>query len=130
MRILSVLLFLALATSATAQTLDCSDPQTQQHMNACAQQAWQAADEDLNLTYQLAVAMAKSVNESLPADAEKTEITLRDAQRAWITYRDKACMVEASPNSGGTIQPLIIFSCMERLTRRRTEDLRLFGEVN
>lgn len=130
MRILPVLLFLALATPATAQTLDCSDPQIQQHMNACAQQAWQAADDDLNLAYQLALVMAKSVNESLPPDAERTEITLRDAQRAWITYRDKACVVEARPYSGGTIQPLIIFSCMERLTRHRTEDLRLFGEVN
>lgn len=130
MRLLLVWLLMAFATRANAQNLNCSDPQNQQSINQCAHQAWKAADGDLNLAYKIAVAMAKSMNEFLPPDAEKTESTLRDAQRAWMTYRDKACAVEASPNSGGTILPLIIYSCMERLTRRRTEDLRRFGEVN
>lgn len=130
MRILFIWILLTFAMPVTAQTLDCSDPQDQRSINQCAHQAWQAADGDLNLAYKLAVAMAKSVNEFLPADVEKTEITLRDAQRAWITYRDKACAVEASPNSGGSIQSFVISSCMERLTRRRADDLRLFGELN
>ena len=50
-----VLLILCGANMAAAQDVDCSDGGTTQlAMNICSYQAYQAADEDLNLAYQLA----------------------------------------------------------------------------
>ena len=53
---------------------------------------------------------------------------LRDAQRAWIAFRDRACEVEGMRYEGGSIQPMIVAGCLERLTRARSEDLRLLAE--
>ena len=53
-----------------------------------------------------------------------------DAQRAWIVFRDQACEAESLLARGGTMQPQLFHVCLARLTRQRTEDLRIFGEVN
>ena len=127
---LTAIAFLIAGTGAQAQALDCSNPQDQRSMNECAHQAWEAADGDLNLAYRLAMNAAKSMDEFTPEWQEKTSIVLRDAQRAWIPFRDKACELESHQARGGTMQPLIFWGCMEKLTRDRTEQLRAFGEVN
>lgn len=108
---------------AAAQEPDCSNPLTQRDMNHCAYLAWQAADGDLNDTYGWAREVAAGW-EPGAGDA------LRDAQRAWITYRDAACAAEGWLFHGGSMEPLIVHSCMENLTRRRTEDLRALYEMN
>ncbi|MEM7742283.1 MAG: lysozyme inhibitor LprI family protein [Pseudomonadota bacterium] len=109
--------------SAPAYALDCREPVTQLAMNQCAQREFQGADEDLNLAYKLARAYAKTLG---PDAADK----LRDAQRAWIPFRDLACEVEGLAYEGGSMQPLVVNSCLAQLTRQRTEQLRAFGEVN
>ncbi|CUH77742.1 hypothetical protein TRM7557_01542 [Tritonibacter multivorans] len=132
------LVALALALLATgpapsalqAQDLDCSNPLTQVEMTGCAAQAFEAADADLNLAYRMARDMARSLDQGLPADQIPAEIILRDAQRAWIPYRDQACEAESLLARGGSLQNQLFYMCLERLTRARTEDLRLFGEVN
>ena len=117
-------------TPAFAQDLDCSNPQTQVEMTGCAAQAFEAADGDLNLAYKMARDMARRLDQGLPADHIPAEIILRDAQRAWIAYRDQACEAESLLARGGTLQNQLFYICLERLTRTRTEDLRFFGEVN
>ena len=73
---------------------------------------------------------AKQMDQYLaPGEVTNSEM-LRDAQRAWIPFRDKACAAESNLARGGTMQSMLVSSCMERLTRQRTEDLRYFGEVN
>lgn len=96
---------------------------TQYEMNTCAKEAWDAADGDLNDTYGWAMDVARSYSD---AAAE----ALRTAQRAWIPYRDAACEAEAILFEGGSIQPLILFSCLENLTRLRTEEMRAIYEMN
>lgn len=118
------------ASPVMAQDVDCDDAITQLDMNICAHQAYLRADEDLNLAYGLAMDSARSMDEYLQ-DGEVPAVTLlRDAQRAWLTFRDKACEVESTLVRGGSMQPLIRSSCLERETRSRTEALRYFGEVN
>ncbi len=97
---------------------DCTAPQTQQAMNSCAAQAYDEADAELNVIYRRAVDAA----DSLP-DGEEM---LRDAQRAWIAFRDAACDLEALSTEGGSMQPLIFASCLERLTWARIDDLDYF----
>lgn len=86
-------------------------------MNTCAYQDFQSSDDALNSTYKWAMARAKSF-ENGSVDA------LRDAQRAWIAYRDAACNAEGMLFEGGSMRPLIEYSCMATLTERRTKDMR------
>jgi uncharacterized protein YecT (DUF1311 family) len=53
---------------------------------------------------------------------------LRDAQRAWIPFRDAACAAEAQIARGGTAMGFVTLLCLDRLTRARTEDLRIFAQ--
>ncbi|GAA3871500.1 lysozyme inhibitor LprI family protein [Celeribacter arenosi] len=106
------------ATSASGQERDCDNAQTQTDMNICAGLALDAADAELNATYQ-------DVMADLKTNQPGVALALRDAQRAWIPFRDAACHAEALRYEGGSIQPLIHASCLEKLTRQRTNDIRL-----
>lgn len=91
---------------------------------------WQAADKDLNLVYKRAKTAARRIDEYLDSGQKPAAIMLRDAQRAWIPYRDQACEVESTVMRGGTMQPLLRWVCMARLTRERTKDLRFFADMS
>ncbi|MDX2483858.1 MAG: lysozyme inhibitor LprI family protein [Pseudodonghicola sp.] len=117
-------------TAPTAHALDCAAPQTQNDMTQCAALMYQSADDDLNLAYGMARAMAQQIDAAYGADAPGAEAHLRNAQRAWISYRDLACETESLLAYRGSMQPMLQYSCLERQTRARTEDLRYFGEGN
>jgi uncharacterized protein YecT (DUF1311 family) len=55
------------------------------------------------------------------------EESLREAQRAWVTFRDLACEVESLVAEGGSMQPMIYSACLTTLTEERTDALRYFG---
>jgi len=118
-------LALLLATPAHA---NCSDPQTQVEMTDCAQQAYQAADGDLNASYKLAVAAMRAWDADLPKVQRGAEESLRAAQRAWLPYRDATCTNEAYFYKGGTMEPMVQLNCLERITRQRSEELRTMAE--
>ena len=119
-----------LASPLAAQEVDCTNATNQMEMNFCAAQFYGYADEDLNLAYKLAMAQAKEMDKYIAADELPSATMLRDAQRAWITYRDLACAAESTLVRGGSMEPLMYYSCLERETRSRTESLRIFGETN
>ena len=115
---------LVLAAPAAAQDWNCKDPALpQQGMNHCAHEDYLDADAQLNATYQEVVAFLRT----LPPRPDGTDEVegLREAQRAWIAYRDLACVAEGVSFRGGTMEPLIVSSCLARLTRDRTGDLSL-----
>lgn len=93
---------------------ECSDPQTQALMNQCAQAEYEQADVKLNNAYQ-------AVRASL--EGQKTD-QLVVAEEAWLTYRDAYCDFVQSQFTGGSIQPLVYFGCLEQLTRDRTAELQ------
>ena len=123
-------LVLSLNGASVVLAQDCSNPQNQLEINECAAMFYKAADEDLNLAYGLARDMARQIDRDGPAGQASTLTLLRDAQRAWIKYRDLACSAESMLAAGGTMQPTLRFGCLERMTRARAEDLRFFGEMN
>jgi uncharacterized protein YecT (DUF1311 family) len=73
-------------------------------------------DARLNAAYQAILAAAEF-------DARgKTE--LREAQRAWVAFRDKGCVAEGDLcAAGGTAAPLIAADCALAQTARRAADL-------
>ncbi len=131
MRLFSLPVLMALfAAPALGQELDCSNPVTQSEITQCAYQGWQAADGDLNATYQLAVSWAKETDANQPDDLKGAETALREGQRAWITVRDKTCELAGFAARGGTLEPTLVYACMEDLTRARSEELRSLTEMN
>ncbi|MCO6409507.1 lysozyme inhibitor LprI family protein [Hoeflea alexandrii] len=114
-----------LATSTLADDKpDCIDPQTQMEMTYCASVDYEDADADLNALWPDVIAAAK-LNDEYVADMARergvptTVEALRDAQRAWIRFRDAQCEFEAYEVFGGTMQPMVGSLCLARLTRER-----------
>ena len=65
----------------------------------------------------------KSVAQRLTWPNSK-EKALLASQRAWISYRDAQCELEGFSMRGGTAEPLMVSSCLETLTKQRTEELK------
>ena len=107
---------------AQAQSLDCNSAMTQMALNACAAREFETADVDLNAAYGQARAAMRRLDKELSEDGG-AERALRDAQRAWISYRDTACLAEGFMMRGGSAEPLVIFGCKTRLTQQRAVDL-------
>jgi len=105
--------------------VDCTDPQVQMEMNYCAEQAYKAADAKLNTTYKAAMKAMKQIDSYLEGDQKGAADALLAAQRDWIPYRDKACAAEGYMVQGGSMQPMIIYECLERLTKERTTNLEI-----
>jgi len=103
---------------------DCIDPQTQMEMTFCAGVDYQEADTALNALWPDVLAAAK-LNDEYVGDMARergvptTVEALRDAQRAWIRFRDAQCEFEAYEVFGGTMQPMVGSLCLARLTRER-----------
>lgn len=121
MRLLLPLLLLPLPALAQ-DDVDCATTSIQAELNYCAVLELEAADAELNAAYADAVDAARGFD-------GQQEALLRDAQRAWIAFRDAACSAEASLVDGGTMQPMVGTGCLTRLTLERTEDLLRFAEV-
>ena len=112
---LSSLLLLAGSTVGQGKKSDpCAKANTQAEMNDCAGREYKGADATLNQVYRQLVAKLD--------DEEKSE--LKDAQTAWLKYRDANCDFVADQYKGGTIRPMIHANCLADVTRNRTAELR------
>ena len=98
--------------STQAQAADCANG-SQMDLNICAGQSYQVADKALNDTYQLLLTKI---------DASQQE-KLREAQRLWISFRDKECTFETSATEGGSIHSMMYTNCIQHLTEDRTKQL-------
>jgi uncharacterized protein YecT (DUF1311 family) len=118
---------LVAAQPAAAQDLDCDNATSQAEMTSCAGLDFEAADRELNVVWKDAVADARALDAELKAmggdGRPGHEESLRAAQRAWIAYRDSACVYEGFEARGGTMEPMLGSFCLARLTRLRTKEL-------
>jgi len=132
MRRLAVLLAV-LAGPAAAQQIDCTaENLAPPEMSYCAELAFDAAEAEMDETYRLALTRAKTHDQRVAMERGSVPLTLeaalRDAQEAFLTYRDRACEAEAIAR-GGTGAPMAGVVCAARMTLRRTEALGVFAEV-
>jgi uncharacterized protein YecT (DUF1311 family) len=127
---------LALASQASldvrAREFHCEDPQNQMEMNVCAQIDFERADAELNTAWRVAIAGARAADAELDRRYDQrptSEAKLREAQRAWLLFRDAHCTVEGYDQArGGTMEPMVYGGCRAALTRQRTAQLRGSGE--
>lgn len=86
-------------------------------MAACTARETAWWDSQLNAHY-------TSLEATLDADLFSA---LRDAQRAWIAYRDASCGFEYDLWSDGTIRSIVFAGCMLDLTARRAQTLARYA---
>lgn len=113
-----LLVLLLWAGPAATQDWDCDafSDLPQQGINFCLGERYAFWDGLLNNAYQQVIA------ERGPEEEEN----LRIAQRAWITYRDTTCEMEADQMAGGSGEAMLRFGCLARLTERRARDLETY----
>ena len=116
------------ALPAAAQEVSCIEAQTQVEMTRCAEMDWMAADDRLNAAYGDAMRAMKALDAALPKAEQGAAAALKQAQRAWIPFRDAACTAEAYMMHGGSAEPMLIYGCRARLTDERTEGLMMLAE--
>lgn len=97
-----------------ARADNCDAFKTQSEITACFGDDENVADSTLNKVYQSLMHVL--------SDADKQR--LRDAQRAWISFRDKECTFRVAPYGDGSIAPSLTASCVTALTAQRVVDLR------
>jgi uncharacterized protein YecT (DUF1311 family) len=102
------------AVPALAADSDCQKETSQMGLNECFGKLADAADAELNKAYKALAAKS----EGQEKDA------LRDAQRAWIAYRDKECDYETIAEEGGSIRPMEISICVAEKTAARTKEFK------
>ena len=108
---------------AMAQQIDCANTRVQVEMTACAQRDWQLADVDLNEAYRAAKLAMKEVDANMVEVKRGAFLSLRAAERAWISYRDAVCLSESFALQGGSGALMAIYACRARITQVRTADL-------
>ncbi len=120
---------ITLAAPTRAQAEDCSRQENQFEKTECSRLDLEAADRELNLAYKIARDKARQMDRDMPGLEPTIDELLRDAQRAWIPFRDAACEPHRVLHaSGWSWHGLYYIRCLEWLTLQRTEDLRLFTE--
>lgn len=100
-----------LAVPSPAQ--DCSNAMTQRDLNMCAGRQYQAADDTMNQAYR-----------ELMTVQEGDTARLRDAQRAWIVFRDSECTFQTAASENGSIHAMEYSGCLTTLTKERTRELK------
>ncbi|TPN00430.1 lysozyme inhibitor LprI family protein [Mesorhizobium sp. B2-3-3] len=106
------LIVLAATATVRAQECDRSDD-SQQMMNICAGEDYQAADARLNKAYQ----------DLIGSDDADDKRLLQAAQRAWIAFRDAECAHITVASQGGSIHAMEVSQCLTRLTNERIKQL-------
>lgn len=92
---------------------NCQNAMTQMDMNECAAIDFKNADLQLNKLYKELFSKLETGNQQ----------ALKLVQQNWIKYKESQCKYEADEFKGGSIAPLILYSCQSRITKQRNADL-------
>ena len=115
------------ALALLALQIPCDPNGPQQAMNTCAREDFQRADAELNRIYRQAIEWARAADRELDRNYDQRpgyEETLREAQRAWVIFRDAHCTWEGYGEArGGSMEPLVFEGCRAGLTRSRITEL-------
>ncbi|MEP1587623.1 MAG: lysozyme inhibitor LprI family protein [Tateyamaria sp.] len=95
------------------------DGGTTRGISQCLEAETKVWDELLNLTYlSTQRLLAEQEDDARSNDPDRTD-TFRDAQRAWITFRDAECLRLFSKWQDGTIRSNVFHGCLMTMTAER-----------
>lgn len=100
----------------------CDDEYDTAAIVSCLQSEFEAEDRRLNDRYRRVVAMmrASDASAATPAIGEQR---LREAQRAWIRFRDAECTLTGHAMVGGSQEAILEAGCRTARTRERIGQL-------
>ncbi len=105
----------AFAAGEGAEAPDpCDKANSQYELNQCYGREYEKADAKLNKVYQ---ALLKKL------EHPREKVLLREAEQAWLSYRDKECAFETSGSEGGSIHPMVLSICLMNKTTAHTAEL-------
>jgi len=116
---IAVWVSVAVSLAAAQPTTDPCAGMTTAEMRECLKQRYTQADAALNQLYQ----------QLMPQLSKTQQIKLREAQRAWVLFRDKHAAFVASATEGGTMQPLLSLSVLTSMTEKRVAELKDFARL-
>ncbi|CDX19439.1 exported hypothetical protein [Mesorhizobium sp. ORS 3324] len=108
------LTLLLITPAAHAAAADCAAAKTQADLATCTAKDAAAADAALNAVY-------KALSGRLAAADQQR---LRDAQRAWIPFRDKECAFRTQPYADGSVYSSLVETCKAELTKARLAQMQ------
>ena len=111
-----------------AQEPNCKEPQTQADMTICAGKDYEKADKELNVAYQKLRKLLIERDKAADADGKGATDALVTAQRAWVAFRDANCALAGFQARGGSMEPMLISSCLAETSGKRAEELRQLSE--
>jgi uncharacterized protein YecT (DUF1311 family) len=128
MKAFIILLALALPSAALAQAVcgesgACSNEETNFEYKECLNKLAEAQDRELNRLYGQ-VRELFSGYDAAGSLAPKLVPAFKEAQRAWIAFRDRQCAVEYNIAQGGTAGGGYGSECLCQLTYQRNLDLK------
>jgi len=115
--LMKVLVFLTLLRAGAAISQECGNRTTQAAMNQCAAADYAKVDGELNKVY----------NDYRSRLNEDQQRQLRDAQLAWLKFRDLWCNFESSGVKGGSAHPFVLQYCLATMTRARLRQLSVLA---
>lgn len=92
----------------------CANAEDQATMSQCADASFKTSDKKLNDLYQQI--------ESRLSDDLDTKKLLVQAQRDWGKFRDAECNFRTAGSAGGSMRPMLVLMCRDRLTQSRVKD--------
>lgn len=128
MKLFIVLLTLALPSSALAQAVcgasgACNNETSNVEYKECLNKLADAQDRELNQLYGKVRDLFAEFDTS-GASTPKLVPAFKDAQKAWIAFRDQQCSVEYNIAQGGTAGGGYGSECICQLTYHRNLDLK------
>lgn len=111
-----------------AQEPNCKEPQTQADMTICAGKDYEKADKELNVAYQKLRKLLIERDKAADADGKGATDALVTAQRSWVAFRDANCALAGFQARGGSMEPMLISSCLAETSGKRAEELRQLSE--
>ena len=116
-------LFFAFSSSQAAALCD-RDSSNTHDINACSKEDFQTAESRLNDAYKRVLAfLSKAPDEGLSYNPPEARKPLVEAQRAWITFREKDCSAQNNISGFTTLRPSAYFICMKLHAELRTKQL-------
>jgi uncharacterized protein YecT (DUF1311 family) len=124
---------IAVAQQAKPAQNPCEEkPISQLQMDRCADSEYKNADAHLNTVYRKAMhymtddlARAQKTGDQEQMKYEQRALaSLKEAERAWVSYRDIQCKAAAQQYEGGSMAPMIFSQCLTDITEHRTADLK------
>jgi uncharacterized protein YecT (DUF1311 family) len=109
----TTLALILLLNAGSAYAVDCNNAVNQADMNQCAGADYLKADAQLNKTYKEVVGKASTAQ----------KLQLKEAQNAWIKFRDIDCKFQSSGVEGGSMYSMVVSGCLAEKTVSRTKEL-------